>query len=39
MTTRGYIESNGYRLHYSVEGEGTPALVIGSAVYLINLFS
>ncbi len=39
MTTRGYIESNGYRLHYSVEGEGTPALVIGSAVYYPRTFS
>jgi proline iminopeptidase len=36
---RGTIRSGGYELGYSVEGEGTPALVIGSAVYYPRVFS
>ena len=30
---RGTIHSGPFELTYSIEGEGTPALVIGSAVY------
>jgi proline iminopeptidase len=36
---RKTIRSGRYELGYSVEGEGTPALVIGSAVYYPRVFS
>ncbi len=36
---RGTISSGGFELAYSVEGEGRPALVIGSAVYYPRTFS
>jgi proline iminopeptidase len=36
---RGTIHSGPFELAYSVEGEGTPALVIGSAVYYPRVFS
>jgi proline iminopeptidase len=36
---RGTISSGGFELTYSVEGEGTPALVIGSSVYYPRTFS
>ncbi|MXQ13693.1 alpha/beta fold hydrolase [Microvirga makkahensis] len=36
---RGTISSGGFDLAYSVEGQGTPAIVIGSAVYYPRTFS
>jgi proline iminopeptidase len=36
---RGFIRSGPVELAYSVEGEGTPALVIGCAVYYPRVFS
>jgi proline iminopeptidase len=36
---RGTIRSGLFELAYSVEGDGTPALVIGSAVYYPRVFS
>ena len=36
---RGTIRSGGFTLGYCVEGEGMPALVIGSAVYYPRVFS
>ncbi len=36
---RGTIRSGRFELAYSVEGDGTPALVIGSAVYYPRVFS
>jgi proline iminopeptidase len=36
---RGTIRSGNYTLGYAVEGEGTPAFVIGSAVYYPRVFS
>lgn len=36
---RGTIPSGGFDLAYSVEGQGTPAIVIGSAVYYPRTFS
>jgi proline iminopeptidase len=36
---RGVIRSGPFELAYSVDGEGTPALVIGSAVYYPRAFS
>ena len=36
---RGTIPSGPFELAYSSEGEGTPALVIGSAVYYPRVFS
>ncbi|MBF9195479.1 alpha/beta hydrolase [Microvirga sp. BT290] len=36
---RGTIQSGPFELAYSIEGEGTPALVIGSAVYYPRIFS
>jgi proline iminopeptidase len=36
---RGTIHSGPFELAYSIEGEGTPALVIGSAVYYPQVFS
>jgi len=38
-TMRGTISSGGFELAYSVEGPGTPAIVIGSAVYYPRVFS
>ncbi len=35
----GTIQSGPFELAYSVEGEGTPALVIGSAIYYPRVFS
>lgn len=39
MKTKGMITIDGYELQYRIEGEGTPVLVIGSAVYYPRLFS
>ncbi|MBO9542122.1 alpha/beta hydrolase [bacterium] len=36
---RGLVESDGFQLRYVIEGEGQPALVIGSAVYYPRTFS
>jgi len=36
---RGTISSGGFELAYSVEGQGAPAIVIGSAVYYPRTFS
>ena len=36
---RGTIQSGRFELAYSVEGDGAPALVIGSAVYYPRVFS
>jgi proline iminopeptidase len=36
---RGTIHSGPFELAYSIEGEGKPALVIGSAVYYPRIFS
>ena len=36
---RGTVRSGGFELGYSVEGEGRPALVIGSSVYYPRTFS
>lgn len=36
---RGTISSGGFELAYAVEGQGVPALVIGSAVYYPRTFS
>lgn len=36
---RGTIRSGYFELAYSVEGQGTPAIVIGSAVYYPRVFS
>ncbi len=38
-TERGTIRSGRFELAYSVEGDGKPALVIGSAVYYPRVFS
>lgn len=35
----GAIDSDGFQLKYIVEGEGTPVLVIGSALYDYRVFS
>ena len=37
--TRGTIRSGAFELAYSIEGNGTPAVVIGSAVYYPKTFS
>ncbi|MCB0552280.1 MAG: alpha/beta fold hydrolase, partial [Phaeodactylibacter sp.] len=36
---QGYIEVDGSKLKYVVEGEGTPCLVIGSSIYYPKTFS
>lgn len=36
---KGFIEIDGFKLHYSIEGQGFPALVIGSALYYPRTFS
>jgi proline iminopeptidase len=38
-TSEGYIEVSGTRLHYVVEGNGKPCLVIGSSIYYPRTFS
>ncbi|MCB5175312.1 alpha/beta hydrolase [Microvirga lenta] len=38
-STRGTIRSGAFELGYSIEGEGPPAIVIGSAVYYPRTFS
>ncbi len=37
--TKGTINSGPFHLHYSIEGTGSPAIVIGSAIYLPRAFS
>jgi proline iminopeptidase len=34
-----FIEIDGFKLHYTIEGSGKPALVIGSAIYYPRTFS
>ncbi|WP_257463525.1 alpha/beta fold hydrolase [Archangium lipolyticum] len=36
---RGTVRSGSFELHYSIEGSGRPAIVIGSAVYYPRTFS
>lgn len=36
---RGNIIVDGFNLHYSIEGTGSPALIIGSAIYYPRTFS
>lgn len=36
---RGNIIVDGFKLHYSIEGTGSPALVIGSSIYYPRTFS
>ncbi len=36
---KGFLEIDGFKLHYSVQGEGIPCLVIGSSVYYPKTFS
>ncbi|HEY9897642.1 MAG TPA: alpha/beta hydrolase [Pantanalinema sp.] len=38
-TESGIIESGGFQLRYVIEGEGRPAIVIGSAIYYPRTFS
>ncbi|RCX23429.1 proline iminopeptidase [Fontibacillus phaseoli] len=39
MENSGIVERDGFSLGYSIEGEGIPLMVIGSAVYYRRLFS
>lgn len=39
ISARGSISSGSFELGYSIEGSGTPALVIGSSVYYPRVFS
>ncbi|KAF3890928.1 alpha/beta hydrolase [Tolypothrix bouteillei VB521301] len=39
MSLKGYINSSGFQLQYIVEGNGTPAIVIGSSLYYSRTFS
>lgn len=39
MGNDGIIEVDGFELAYSIEGKGTPVLVVGSKVYYPQLFS
>ncbi len=39
MSNKGIVEINGFKLHYTIEGTGTLALVIGSALYYPRTFS
>jgi Predicted hydrolases or acyltransferases (alpha/beta hydrolase superfamily) len=36
---KGFVETDGFRLHYRIEGNGPSALVIGSSVYYPRSFS
>ncbi|UHG89642.1 alpha/beta fold hydrolase [Spirosoma oryzicola] len=38
MNANGYIDRQGFHLHYSIEGKGRPALVIGSSIYYPRTF-
>ncbi|HWO97245.1 MAG TPA: alpha/beta hydrolase [Bacillus sp. (in: firmicutes)] len=39
MESKGIITVDGFKLSYCIEGEGTPVLVVGSAIYYPQLFS
>lgn len=39
MANESYIETDGFKLKYVVEGRGLPAIVIGSAIYYPRTFS
>lgn len=39
MPETGFVEIDGYKLHYRIEGNGPTALVIGSSVYYPRSFS
>lgn len=39
MNTRGTVDKEGFKLHYSIEGTGQPTLIIGSALYYARTFS
>lgn len=39
MKASGFIERDGFKLSYTIEGAGKPALVIGSALYYPRTFS
>lgn len=39
MPDTGFVEIEGYKLHYRIEGSGPTALVIGSSVYYPRSFS
>ena len=39
MKSSGFIERDGFKLSYSIEGTGKPTLVIGSALYYPRTFS
>ncbi len=38
-SSSGIIEIDGFKMHYTIEGSGKPALVIGSAIYYPRTFS
>lgn len=39
MPASGYIDSNGFKLHYLIEGNGLPTIVVGSSLYYSRTFS
>ncbi|HEY9667540.1 MAG TPA: alpha/beta hydrolase [Coleofasciculaceae cyanobacterium] len=39
MSLRGHIYSSGFKLQYIVEGNGVPAIVVGSSLYYSRTFS
>lgn len=39
MALKGYVESSSFKLQYIIEGNGTPAIVVGSSLYYDRTFS
>lgn len=39
MIKQGVLERDGFRLSYSIEGKGIPAIIIGSSIYYPRTFS
>lgn len=39
MSLRGHVYSSGFKLQYIVEGNGVPAIVVGSSLYYSRTFS
>ncbi|MUH01169.1 alpha/beta fold hydrolase [Scytonema sp. UIC 10036] len=39
MSFKGQVNSNGFQFQYILEGDGTPAIVIGSSLYYSRTFS
>ena len=39
MSLKGYVDSSGFKLQYIVEGNGVPAIVVGSSLYYSRTFS